>query len=56
MAVVVSAREVKLAVINNPGIGAASIACMLSVDAKEVYRAMDSLNINRKSKPADCVG
>lgn len=52
----ISAHEVKLAVINNPGIGAMPIAYMLRVDAKEVYRAMNALNINRKSKPADCVG
>lgn len=52
----VSAHEVKLAVINNPGVNAMSIAYMLGVDAKEVYRAMDALNINRKSKPGDCVG
>lgn len=52
----VSSHEVKLAVINNPGVNAYAIAAMIGVDAKEVYRAMDALNINRKSKPADCVG
>lgn len=52
----VSAHEVKLSVINNPSLPAISIAYMLGVDAKEVYRAMNALNINRKSKPDDCVG
>lgn len=52
----VSAHEVKLAVINNPGMNAYAIAVMIGVSPTEVYKAMNALNINRKSKPADCVG
>ncbi|AUR94702.1 hypothetical protein NVP1197A_64 [Vibrio phage 1.197.A._10N.286.54.F2] len=52
----VSAHEVKLAVINNPGVNAYAIAAMIGVSPTEVYNAMNALNINRKSKPADCVG
>ena len=52
----ISAHEVKLAVINNPSVNAYAIAAMIGVSPTEVYNAMNALNINRKSKPANCVG
>lgn len=52
----VSAHEVKLAVINNPGVNAYAIAAIIGVSPVRVYSAMNALNINRKSKPDDCVG
>lgn len=52
----VSAQEVKLAVINNPGVKDIVIAQMIGVNGPQVWEARKLLNINRKSKPADCVG
>ena len=52
----VSAHEVKLAVINNPGVKDIVIARMVGVNGPQVWEARKLLNINRKSKPADCVG
>lgn len=52
----VSSHDVKLAVINNPGVKPAAIATMLGVDASEAYKARRELNIPCKGKPTECKG
>lgn len=46
----VSSHDVKLAVINNPGVKPVAIAGMLGIDASEVYKARVELNIPYKKK------
>lgn len=46
----VSSHDVKLAVINNPGVKPVAIAGMLGIDASEVYKARVELNIPCKRK------
>lgn len=46
----VSSHDVKLAVINNPGVKPVAIAGMLGIDVSEVYKARVELNIPCKRK------
>lgn len=46
----VSSHDVKLAVINNPGVKPLAIAEMIGIDASEVYKARSELNIPYKRK------
>ncbi|QYW02850.1 hypothetical protein [Vibrio phage BUCT006] len=52
----VSSHDVKLAVINNPGVKPIVMGMMLGVDAAEVRKARRELNIPYQGKPTECKG
>lgn len=52
----VSSHDVKLAVINNPGVKPIVMGMMLGVDSKEIYKARNELNIPCKGKYEGCKG
>ena len=52
----VSSHDVKLAIINNPGVKPIVMGIMLGVDASEVRKARRELNIPYQGKPEECKG
>lgn len=52
----ISSHDVKLAIINNPHVKPLALALMIGVDASEIYKARNELNIPCKGKHEGCKG